>query len=89
MLNTQNLDAADLGIMLESLKTIERTDTEGILHMTQADFDAFNATGGGLFAEWDADPGHPVAFVIPELSTKMLLAGLATISLFTSRRCFF
>ncbi len=51
--------------MLDNLETIEGTDTEGILYMTQADFDAFNTAGGGLLAAWDAEPGHHVEFVVP------------------------
>ena len=31
--------------------------------MTEADFDAFNAAGGGLLAAWDAEPGHHVEFL--------------------------
>ena len=88
LVNTVNLDAADLDVLLDNLATIEGTDTEGVLYMTQADFDAFNTAGGGLLGAWHAEPGHHVAFVIPEPSTIMLLAGLAAIGLFASRgRC--
>lgn len=44
----------------------------GILHMTQADYDAFNTAGGGLLATWDGEPGHHVAFAVPEPSTPLL-----------------
>ncbi len=53
--------------------------------MTHADFDSFNATGGGLLAAWDAEPGHHVVFVIPEPSSIMLL--LATFACCLSARC--
>jgi PEP-CTERM motif len=61
-------------VLLDSLKTIEGTDTEGILHMTQADFNAFNTAGGGLLADWNAEEGHHVVFVVPEPATFILAA---------------
>jgi hypothetical protein len=61
-----------LDLLLDNLETIEGTDTEGILYMTQVDFDAFNTAGGGLLAAWDAEPGHHVQFV-PEPSTIVLV----------------
>ena len=70
---TQNLDAFALNALLDELATIEGTDVEGILHMTQADFDAFNTAGGGLLAAWHAEPGHHVAFV-PEPANLLLVA---------------
>ena len=57
------MDATDLDVLLDNLETIESPDTEGILYMTQADFDAFNTAGGGLLAAWDAEPGHHVEFL--------------------------
>ena len=60
LVDTQNLDAVDLDVLLDNLDTIEGTDVEGILYMTQADFDAFNTAGGGLLAAWHAEPGHHV-----------------------------
>jgi hypothetical protein len=65
LVDTKNLDAADLDVLLDNLVTIEgdANATEGILYMTQADFDAFNTAGGGLLAAWDAEPGHHVEFV--------------------------
>ena len=63
LVDTANLDATDLDVLLDNLATIEGTDTEGILYMTQADFDAFNTAGGGLLAAWDAEPGHHVEFL--------------------------
>jgi hypothetical protein len=60
---SQSLTAA--GILLIHLATIEGTLTEGILHMTQADYDAFNIAGGDLLATWDGEAGHHVEFVLP------------------------
>ncbi|MFV1981250.1 MAG: leucine-rich repeat domain-containing protein, partial [Rhodothermia bacterium] len=76
---TLNLDAFDLDLLLDNLVTIEGTSTEGILYMTQADFDAFNTAGGGLLAAWDAEPGHHVQ-VVPEPST-LLLASISLLGL--------
>ena len=66
------MDATALDVLLDNLETIEGADTEGVLYMTQANFDAFNAAAGGLLAAWDAESGHHVAFVIPEPSTLLL-----------------
>jgi hypothetical protein len=71
--NTQNMDAVGLDELLDNLKTIEGTATEGVLYMTQADYDAFNIAGGGLLADWNAEEGHHVAFVVPEPSSIVLL----------------
>ena len=71
LVNTQNLDATALDVLLDNLETIESPDTEGVLYMTQADYDAFNAAGGGLLADWNDEPGHHVEFV-PEPSTLLL-----------------
>jgi len=79
LVNTLNLDAFDLDVLLDNLVTIEGTSTEGILYMTQADFDAFNTAGGGLLAAWHAEPGHHVELV-PEPST-LLLAGISLLGL--------
>ena len=62
---TENLSAVDLDTLLDNLETIEGTATEGVLYMTQSDFDNFNASGGGMLAAWDAEPGHHVSFVVP------------------------
>ena len=63
--HTGNLDAAGLDLLLDNLETIEGTDLEGTLYMTQIDFDAFNTAGGGFLATWDAEPGHHVEIVLP------------------------
>ena len=73
MVNTQNMDAIGLDVLLDNLETIEGIDTEGVLYMTQADFEAFNLAGGGLLAAWNDEPGHHVAFVVPEPSSIILL----------------
>ena len=65
LVNTQNMDTSDLDLLLDNLETIEGIDTEGILYMTQANFDAFNSIGDELLAAWDAEPGHHVEFVSP------------------------
>lgn len=63
--HTGNLDPAGLDLWLDNLETIEGTDSEGTLYMTQIDFDTFNTAGGGLLATWDAEPGHHVEIVLP------------------------
>ena len=63
LVDTENLDATDLDVLLDNLATIEGADSEGILHLTYANFDDFNISGGGLLAAWDAEPGHHVEFV--------------------------
>ena len=81
LVDTLNLDASNLDVLLDNLDTIEGTDTEGVLYVTQADFDVF----GGLLAAWDAEPGHHVQ-VIPEPST-LILATLALASLTMPWKC--
>jgi hypothetical protein len=63
LVDTGNLDATELDVLLDNLATIEGTDTEGVLYLTQADFDAFNADGGRLLDAWNAEPGHHVEFL--------------------------
>ena len=65
LVDTQNLDASELDLLLDNLAAIERIATEGILHITQADFDTLNTAGGGLLAVWDAELGHHVT-IVPE-----------------------
>jgi hypothetical protein len=65
LVDTANLDATQLDVLLDNLATIEGTDTEGILYMTHADYDAFNTAGGGLLATWDVEEGHHVEFLWP------------------------
>ncbi len=75
LVDVLNLDASQLDLMLDELTTIEGTDFEGILYMTQTDFDGLNTAGNGLLADWDDEPGHHVHIVpIPEPTTLALLA---------------
>jgi len=67
LVDTLNLDAADLDVLLDNLATIEGTATEGILHLTRANFDAF----GALLAAWDAELGHHVD-IVPEPAGAVL-----------------
>jgi hypothetical protein len=60
--NTLNVDATGLDDLLDNLRTIQWASIEGILHLTQADFDALN-TGSGLLGAWDAEPGHHVEYI--------------------------
>jgi hypothetical protein len=62
---TVNFDPVALDIRLDNLATIEGTEEEGVLYMTKRDFDAWNTTGGGRLAVWDAESGHHVA-IVPE-----------------------
>jgi hypothetical protein len=64
LVNTQNVDATQLDVLLDNLATIEETDVEGILYMTQADYDSFNAAGRDRLAIWHAEPGHHVEFLL-------------------------
>jgi Leucine-rich repeat (LRR) protein len=63
LVNAKNLDASAFDVLLDNLATIEGTGKEGVLYMTQADFDALNEAGNGLLAVWDAEPGHHVEVV--------------------------
>ena len=75
LLDVPNLDPLQLDVMLDEMWTMQGTDIEGILYMTQTDFDSLNSAGGGLLAAWDAELGHHVQFVtIPEPTTLALLA---------------
>ncbi len=65
LVDTLNLGASDLDVLLDNLDTIEGTGTEGVLHLTQANYDAFNLAGGDLLAAWDAEPGHHVELILP------------------------
>lgn len=64
LVNPGNLDANELDQWLDNLDTIQGTNTEGILHMTQANYDAFNLAGGGKLATWDGEDGHHVEIVL-------------------------
>ena len=55
LVDTVNLGASDLDELLNNLATIQGTATEGILYMTQANYDDF----GPLLAAWDDEDGAP------------------------------
>jgi hypothetical protein len=64
LVDTANLDAFDLDVLLDNLATIEGADTEGVLHMTLLNFIDFVVAGDGLLAAWDAEPGHHVEYLL-------------------------
>ena len=72
------MDAVELDVLLDSLDTMQATGVEGVLYLTQADYDAFNTAGDGLLAAWDAEDGHHLE-IVPEPATLSLraLGGLA------------
>ena len=78
LVGVSNMDAAKLDALLDELAAMQGTATEGVLYLTQADFDAFDT--GGLLTTWDAESGHHVE-IVPEPATLSLLApgGLAMI----------
>jgi hypothetical protein len=63
LVDVSNLSANALDVLLDKLATIESPSVEGALYLTQADFDAFNAAGGGKLAVWDAEDGHHVEII--------------------------
>ena len=77
-----NLDANALDTLLDNMVAMENPNVEGVLYLTQADYDAWNTAGGGKLAVWDAEPGHHVQ-IVPEPSVFALLAtALAAIAVF-------
>jgi hypothetical protein len=64
------MDATGLDVLLDNLENIEGTATEGVLYMTQADYDAFNAAGVGLLATWDARGGSPCCIRHPRTGER-------------------
>ena len=88
LINTRNLNAADLDMLLDNLATMEASDTEGILYMTKADFDALDIAGDGLLSAWDAEAGHHIAIVVPEPTAFIAaMLGLIGVMLFQRRTC--
>jgi Leucine-rich repeat (LRR) protein len=80
-----NLDANQLDTLLDNLAAMEDPSIEGTLYMTQDDYDAFNAAGGGKLAIWDAEPGHHVQ-IVPEPGALAMLAGAVVSFWFLRRR---
>ena len=63
LVGTTNLDALQLDALLDELDAMQATDVEGVLYMTPADYDAFNAAGDGRLEIWNGEPGHHVELV--------------------------
>lgn len=82
--DVKNLNANQLDTLLDNLAAMESTATEGVLYMTQADYDVLNTAGSGKLAFWDAEVGHHVQ-IIPEPAAAVMLAA-ALISLWLIRR---
>lgn len=75
---TENMDAFQLDVLLDELDTMQAADVEGVLYMTQADYDAFNVAGGGLLEVWNNEDGHHVEFV-PEPTSHVLYVAIVAI----------
>ena len=63
-----NVDAGQFDSLLNNLDTIEGTAVEGVLHLSQADYDALNV--GGLLAAWDDEDGHHVQIIGSRISDR-------------------
>ena len=74
LVGVRNMDAAALDVLLDNLDTMQSPGVEGVLYLTQADYDAFNTAGGGRLAAWDAELGHHVE-IVPEPGTLAMLVG--------------
>ena len=72
--DAKNLDTNALDVMLDNMATMDDPNIEGVLYLTQADYNAWNAAGGGKLARWDAELGHHVQ-IVPEPGVLALLAG--------------
>ena len=77
------MDALQLDVVLDELDTMQAIDIEGVLYMTQRDYDAFNTAGGGLLETWHSEQGHHVEFV-PE-PTALLLCFITLVLLWPLR----
>ena len=78
LVDVKNLDAGALDVLLDNLAAMQDPDVEGTLYLTQADYDAFNAAGGGKLAAWDAEPGHHVE-IVPEPAALVLVIGVLAV----------
>jgi Leucine-rich repeat (LRR) protein len=85
LVGVQNMDADSLDVLLDNLDTMQNPGIEGVLYLTQADFDMFNTTGGGKLALWDAEPGHHVQ-IVPEPGALVMLAGVLGTLAFAKQR---
>ena len=75
LVDVLDLDASQLDTLLDNMAAMEDPNVEGTLYLTQADYNAFNAAGGGKLARWDAEAGHHVQ-IVPEPGAAVLLAAL-------------
>jgi hypothetical protein len=63
LVDTLNINAYELDTLLNNLAAMEDPNMEGRLYLTQADFDALNAAGGGKLAVWGLEQGHHVEII--------------------------
>ena len=85
LVGASNIDALGLDAMLDELATMEGAATEGVLYLTQADYDAFNIAGSGLLATWNGEDGHHVE-IIPEPASLFVMLAAGLPALLRSRR---
>lgn len=84
LVGVENMDAAALDVLLDDFDAMQGTAVEGVLYLTQADYDAFNTAGGGLLAAWDVEDGHHV-YIVPEPAT-LSLSALGVLPILRRRR---
>jgi hypothetical protein len=65
LVGAKSLDAVQLDVLLDQLDAMQSPSVEGVLHLTQADYQTLNEAGEGLLAAWDAEPGHHVETLAP------------------------
>lgn len=63
LVGTENMDAFQLDVLLDELDAMQSVSVEGVLFMTQVDYDALNAAGGGLLEAWHNEQGHHVTII--------------------------
>jgi hypothetical protein len=81
-----HLDANKLDVLLDNMAAMEDPNIEGTLYLTQANYDAYNAAGGGKLAKWDAEPGHHVQILPEPAAIVLLLTVVAAFGLLARRR---